>query len=384
MITNENYHPVVAELVDLIHKNKWESKFEDVVKKIQGENIADLKDIKTVNDWLKWLNDWLFWVPKENETGTQIYKYLTKFSYFFDLEPLLDLQNKEIPHDEMPKLTPLSAWIVKYAKALGEFLDTPESLTPESEKTFYDSPTFNMSEYARPRGGWKTFNQIFARRTKPGRRPIAAIDDQSVIVYPTDCTFSGQWEIREDSHVNIKGLDWRVMELLEGSPYKDRFVGGHFTHAFLNTFDYHRQHAPVAGKVLEARVINGAVYVEVISVPVTDDPNAPKELKLQRRLDAPDSAGFEFMQTRGLIVLDTPIGLVAVLPIGMSHVSSVIITAEVGQTLRKGEELSYFQFGGSDVVMVFEAASNVNITSHPGVHYKMGTKFGDAYPVYKK
>ena len=64
----------------------------------------------------------------------------------------------------------------------------------------------------------------------------------------------------------------------------------------------------------------------------------------------------------------------------MGQVSSVIMTAEVGKVLRKGEEISYSQFGGSDIVMVFEAACNVNFTVRPGVHYKVGTKIGDAYP----
>jgi phosphatidylserine decarboxylase len=82
-----------------------------------------------------------------------------------------------------------------------------------------------------------------------------------------------------------------------------------------------------------------------------------------------------------LIVLDTPIGLVAVLPIGMTQVSSVVITAEVGVTVRKGEELAYFQFGGSDIILLFEAKSNVSITAQAGTHYKMGTRIGQAFPV---
>ncbi|HMU04116.1 MAG TPA: phosphatidylserine decarboxylase, partial [Saprospiraceae bacterium] len=86
-------------------------------------------------------------------------------------------------------------------------------------------------------------------------------------------------------------------------------------------------------------------------------------------------------QARGLIVLDTPIGLVAVLPIGMCQVSSVILTAEVGKTMRKGEELSYFQFGGSDVILLFESSSNVSITAQMGVHYKVGTRIGEAFSV---
>lgn len=83
---------------------------------------------------------------------------------------------------------------------------------------------------------------------------------------------------------------------------------------------------------------------------------------------------------RNFALLDTPIGLVK-LPIGMCQVSSVILTAEVGKKMRKGEELSYFQFGGSDVILLFESSSNVSITAQMGVHYKVGTRIGQAFPV---
>ncbi|WP_305155078.1 phosphatidylserine decarboxylase, partial [uncultured Duncaniella sp.] len=74
------------------------------------------------------------------------------------------------------------------------------------------------------------------------------------------------------------------------------------------------------------------------------------------------------------------IGKVAILPMGMAQVSSIVVTAEEGTTIRKGEEISYFQFGGSDIVVMFERASNVSITAMPGVHYKMGTRIGQAFP----
>ena len=62
--------------------------------------------------------------------------------------------------------------------------------------------------------------------------------------------------------------------------------------------------------------------------------------------------------------------------------SSVVITAEEGVTLRKGEELGYFQFGGSDFVLVFERASNVDLTWQPGVHKQQGMAIGQAYPYW--
>lgn len=83
-----------------------------------------------------------------------------------------------------------------------------------------------------------------------------------------------------------------------------------------------------------------------------------------RKFDAPDNAGYQFTQARGLVVLDTPIGLVAVFPIGMAQVSSVIVPAEVGGTLRKGEEISYFQFGGSDIDCAFRSRRQC-LLQHP-------------------
>jgi phosphatidylserine decarboxylase len=380
MKNKTQFHPVVEELVKLIKKNKWEKDFERAIKTAHSKNVPLLEKVTNLEKYLDWINSFLYWIPNENSQGKNIYDHLCAFYFIVDQEPVFSLQNQVVPQDKAPKLTTLSAWLVKYANAMGEFLDTPESLTPESEKSFYDSPSFNMQEYIRPHGGWKSFNQIFARNFKSGYRPVAAIADQTVIVSAADSTFDGQWEIRKDSHVTVKGLHWKVSELLEGSPYKDRFENGLFMHAFLSPADYHRQHAPVGGRVLEARVIPGQVYLEVEAVP--DPDNSGKHiLKPKRSFDAPDTAGYQFAQARGLIVLDTPIGLVAVVPIGMCQVSSVIMTAEEGVTVRKGEELSYFQFGGSDIILLFEAASNVSITAQLNIHYKMGTRIAQAFPV---
>lgn len=378
---NTMYAPVVCELIELITTNKWEEKFQQALESVKQYHIETMEELNSLSDYYAWLDKRLHWIPVENNYGKLVYDYICQFYFILDQEPVVNLQNKIVPNDRMQPLTPLSAWIVSYVNSLGEFMDTPESLTPESEKTFYESPIYNMNEYIRPRGGWRSYNEMFARFCKPGTRPIAAITDQTVIVSPADSVFCGQWEIREDSEITVKGLHWKIMELLEGSPYKDRFKGGYFTHSFLNTQDYHRQHAPVGGTIVEARNIQGTAYMQVEAVPVEGAPTGRHEVVGKREFRIVDDPGYQFIQSRGLIVIDSPIGLVAVLPMGMGPVSSVVITAEVGRTLRKGEEISYFQFGGSDIVMVFEAKSNVSFTACPGVHYRYGTKLADAYPV---
>ncbi|MDE5902896.1 MAG: phosphatidylserine decarboxylase [Muribaculaceae bacterium] len=377
-------HPVVQELVDMIDANGWRPQFEEAVKKAVSQNVYGFEKVKTLEDYIDWCNDQLSWVPVEDRYGKLVYQHVCMFYFVLDQSPVKELQNAVVPADSQPALTPLSAWMRKFVTELGNWMDNPDSLTPESERSFYESPVYNMEEYIRPRGGWKSYNQLFARRTKPGYRPIAAPADNSIIVSPADCTFDGQWEINTESHVDIKGLDWKISELLDGCPYADRFMGGHWTHSFLNTNDYHRQHAPVGGKVVWAKVIQGTTYLQVVTEPIPDDPYGRSMVKAKRVFDAPDSAGYEFMQTRGLVIIDSPIGLVAVLPMGMAQVSSIILTAEEGVTLQKGEEISYFQFGGSDIVTVYERASNVDITACPGVHYKVGTKVAQAYPAVTK
>ena len=149
-----------------------------------------------------------------------------------------------------------------------------------------------------------------------------------------------------------------------------RFAGGVVTHAALRTFDYHRWHAPAAGTVLETRVIQGRAWLDV------QVEESPVDGGVERRIEAVEGTGYQFLQTRGLVVLDTGAGLVACLPVGMAQVSSVVITAEVGAVLRKGEEMGYFQFGRSDFVMVFEAGCAVRLDATQGQSFRQGQGIG--------
>jgi phosphatidylserine decarboxylase len=89
-------------------------------------------------------------------------------------------------------------------------------------------------------------------------------------------------------------------------------------------------------------------------------------------LHARDETGYQFKQARGLVILDSPIGLVAVLPIGMAQVSSCNINVEVGAELAKGEEFGFFLFGGSDIIVMFDQNCKVKICMKEDVHYNQG------------
>ncbi len=375
-------HDIVQKLVALIEAHGWAHDFDLAIKRAQQHRIAAIADIQDLEDYLAFVDALVTWSPRERGDSQMLYDHQVKFYFFLDQEPLKSLQSPVVPGGQALPLSPLSAWIVEFAKSWGAYLDTPASASEVD--SFRTDPVFNWDEYMPPPSGYHTFNQFFARHTKPGMRPVAAPEDDRVIVAPSDATFVGWWQVSQRSRIRVqepsislKGLLWSIHQLLEGSEYADRFKGGIFTHSFLNTFDYHRWHTPVRGKVVEARVLKGQAYLDVV---VGRSPVAGSD---ENVILARDGTGYQFVQTRGLVVIDSPIGLVACLPIGMSQVSSVVLTAEVGVTLRKGEELGYFQFGGSDFVMVFERASNVQLTSQVGVHTQQGSCIGGAYPVLR-
>ncbi|MGK7877199.1 MAG: phosphatidylserine decarboxylase [Xenococcaceae cyanobacterium] len=382
---SQEFKPIVQKLVNLIKENNWEADFEQAIKNAYAKGVQKpviVQSIQSLDNYLNYINDLLTWIPRQHGESRNVYDMIVAF--YFYLDELMKLQSPIRPDNplEPPQtaenLTPLSEWMVEYANAWGSYMDTPESA--EAVETFRTDPWFNWDDYMAPPSGYLTFNQFFARHVKPGARPIAGLSNNSVIVSPADCTPAAQAEINEDSKINVKGIVWSIEQLLEGSIYKDRFKGGLFAHAFLNSIDYHRWHSPVQGRVLEVKVIQGQVYLDVqVKTEIVNG----QEVK---SLNALDGTGYQFVQTRGLIVLDSPIGLVACLPMGMAQVSSVIFTAEEGVTLHKGEEMGYFQFGGSDFVMVFERASNVRLTwpysnTFGGeLHFKQGTCIGNAYP----
>ncbi|MCX7173353.1 MAG: phosphatidylserine decarboxylase [Proteobacteria bacterium] len=335
------HEPIVGELIALL---KTRPDLSDALK--ESIRKADFPDVVTLPQYYDLLDRVVTLIP----TVRNLNPVLLKFYYLIDLSP----------DDVLLKDEPFQRWVRKFAAELGAFLDTTESAA--GIDSFFSNPSYNMGDYFRSPSGWLTFNQFFARQVRPGKRPVDGLCDDSVVVSPADSVFQGHWPIRSDSRITVKDLTWSVIDLLAGSPYQDKFKGGVFTHSFLDVNDYHRYHVPVRGVVKEVRKIPGNVTMDVVKHP-------------DGSLHAVDGTGYQFTQDRGLIVIESPLGLVAVLPIGMAQVSSVTLTAEVGATITKGEEFGFFSFGGSDIVTLFEAGK-VEFDATVGTHYNQGRRIG--------
>jgi len=338
-----HHTPVVEDLVTLLGASP------PVRVALEGAiRNADLVGLESTESLLADLDNLVTAFPTEEETVSK----LLKFYYIIN----------QAPEDRLNSDERFNAWMKKYAKILGQFLDTPASAA--GIPSYTARPDYHVDDYFVGPSGWLTFNQFFAREVKPGKRPIAAPFDDKVIVSPADSVFAGTWDIDADSKVTAKGVTWPIAKLLDGSPYQDAFKNGIYTHSFLYVDDYHRYHVPVAGEIKEVRKIEGRVYCNVVR-------------KADGTLQVIDGDTYQYNQERGLIVIDSPeVGLVAVLPIGMAVVSSVNLTPEVGATLRKGDEFGFFMFGGSDVVMLFQS-KRVVIDAKVGTKYLQGQRIGE-------
>jgi phosphatidylserine decarboxylase precursor len=360
--------PIMIKLVELIVTIPgWYDRFNTAINTTLKYNLDEFNDVHNLNDWLYWCNNLLYWIPTETPEGHNLDYKIGAFYFVLNQPSVRTLQNNSLNPTE---LTPLAEWIVEYAQEWGKFLDTTESLTEESLQSFYNASVYHMYEYMPEPSGWKTFNQFFARRVKPGYRPISNPNDNHVIVSVADSTFQGWWHIDNNAQITVKNIKWSIYELLYGNPYAEYFKGGVFMHAYLSPTDYHRFHTPISGKVLYSAIIRGQASGESAVTPT----NIPGKYKFEiRRGKLVDPVGYQFYQTRGVIILNTEFGLIAVMPIGMSLVSSVIINAEPGVNLLKGEEFGYFQCGGSDYIILFQRGINVNIFAKLDNHYNQGT-----------
>ncbi len=101
------------------------------------------------------------------------------------------------------------------------------------------------------------------------------------------------------------------------SRYRDRFKMGTFTHSFLSIADHHRYHTPIGGVIVETRKIPASTWVTEVQ-------------KADGSIENIDDVGFQFEHIRGHIIIESIAGFVAVVPVGMSHISSVNITVEEG------------------------------------------------------
>ncbi len=267
----------------------------------------------------------------------------------------------------------VNAMLGKILTAWCEFLSSRDSLyvlndSPSGWKSAAAQRLVGMEEYehdpADEHWGFASWNDFFTRRFKDGARPVAAPDDDKVIVSACESTPYGiSTDVKRQDRFWIKSQPYSLEDMLAGDEAVDQFVGGTVYQAFLSATNYHRWHSPVAGTIVRAFVEEGTYFSEADS----EGRDATEPTNSQSYI--------AHVAARAIILIeadDPVIGLVAFVPVGMVEVSSCKIRAEVkpGHHVGKGEELGRFEYGGSTHCLVFRpgAIGEFSLAAIPQPH----------------
>jgi phosphatidylserine decarboxylase len=323
---------------------------------------------KRFPDLVRFLSDWCTFLPSIDGSRGDGLKYIGKFAQFYYQNPDGVAFVQESPGREIMQ---------DFARQRGAFMDSKAStgkiaewLSDErTEKEDYFLPDPKAAD-----GGFKTFNAFFARRFKDQakNRPQTMPERDYVITAPTDCILNSVPLKISDAKTPIptKGEEvLNIHELLGGSGYARKFVGGTALSCVLMPSTYHHYHAPVSGSVVEAKIIEDAYYG------YDDFPTWAHGGNV-------GYYGTEFNQfesfKRGYFIVDTgKYGHVALVPVGLNTVSSIVFREKFAHLskavpVERGEELGYFLYGGSLFIMVFEP----NRYSSGAIRVRLGNQIG--------
>jgi phosphatidylserine decarboxylase len=206
---------------------------------------------------------------------------------------------------------------------------------------FINFHQLDMSEVLLPLDKFKNFNEFFYRQLKPEARPCSAPDNPKIIVSPADCRSVVFNRMDEATKIWVKGREFSIERLL-GSAYPadaKRYVNGALGIFRLAPQDYHRFHIPVDGVMGTPKLIEGEYY--------TVNPMA-----IRSALDVYGE------NIRVVVPIDSVAhGRVMVICVGAMMVGSTVITRHAGENVKRAEELGYFKFGGSTILLLFEEGS---------------------------
>ena len=314
--------------------------------------------VRTVEEWCAYVERFAHCMPWQGmdigEDASFFRRIDQNIGYFYFLldQPLDALRDKGYIYPSLQYEPRVAAWLKAYNTAWGEWLSSPDSWNDTYYNIARTDARFELDtdRYESP-SNWHSWNDFFARRLN-----LKSKFKNQKFISPCD------GEITSAPIKTASIANW--LDLLGDSPYRETFAGGETTHIVLDVFDYHRFHMPCDGTVLECKTIQG-IHAGG-GVIIWDEDQG------RYRYDQLDVTDFQMLETRGVLVIDTPAyGKMAIVPVGVQQVSSVVWTHPVLKSqitnhhgsadrqksqisIRQGDELGCFLFGGSDVVLFFE------------------------------
>lgn len=189
----------------------------------------------------------------------------------------------------------------------------------------------DLEEMEFPINEYKNLNHFFTRKLRPGMRLLN--DEESSVISPVDGVIEAAGEITSELMMRVKGKDYSVLDMLGTEQKATKYLSGSYLIIYLSPSNYHRIHSPFSGRVIDQWTLGGKSY-----------PVNAWGLKYGR-----EALSKNF---RKVTEMRHDYGHAAIVKVGAMFVNSIETTYK-GEELQKGEELAYFSFG-STVILLFE------------------------------
>ena len=217
-----------------------------------------------------------------------------------------------------------------------------------------------MEEFEVPVGGYKTFNEFFIRRLK---QEVCKIDpNPNLITSPCDGKAFVINNVGKDESFLVKGRSFELEKFLGSVELADLYESGAVVIFRLASYDYHRFHFPCDCFPSHNKVISG-VYNSVNPIAYRSDVKPLVENERHRVI-------FKTQQFSDI----------AMVAVGALCVGKIVLTYKPNTNYKKGDEVGYFEFGGSTVVLVFKKGifcSDGKILKHSKDGFETAVRIGE-------
>lgn len=177
-----------------------------------------------------------------------------------------------------------------------------------------------------------SLQDFFTRQLKKEARPVNQASN--LFVSPVDAKVESFGRIDEEAVFTVKGKPYTIMDLLGNEHVIDKYKNGKYVVFYLSPANYHRIHSPIDGTVIRQYSLGNKSYpVNQLGLTYGKNPIS-KNYRMVSEVKVDDNKH------------------VTLVKVGAMFVNSITLT-NVSTAWKKGEEIGFFGFG-STVVMLFE------------------------------
>ena len=192
---------------------------------------------------------------------------------------------------------------------------------------------------------FRSLHACFTRALKPGARPIDA--DARVLTSPCDAIVGACGTVAGTELLQAKGFPYALHDLLADPALVEAYRGGTYVTLRLTSSMYHRFHAPHDGRVERVTYISGDTW----------NVNPIALRRVERLFCKNERAVIRTRLAQGHLVTLVPVAAILVASIRLHFLDVVMnmnyrgaTTIGCNETVRKGDELGWFEHGSTIIV----------------------------------